>query len=234
MIAENIKLLRERIERKCREVNRDYNEIKLIAVSKTFGIEEIQKVYDEGLRDFGENKAQELAAKFELNNKISWHFIGHLQRNKVRFVVPAASYIHSVDSLQLAFDINKYAAKLNKVQKILLQVKTSDEETKSGVENELELIDLANYCNDLANIELTGLMTIAPLTEDANLIRQSFRQLRKLRDDLKSNGLKADELSMGMTSDFEIAIEEGATMLRIGSAIFGERVKPDSKDRKEL
>ena len=232
MIAENIKALQERIIRKCTEANRDSSEIKLIAVSKTFGTDEIEKVFNEGLKDFGENKAQELSAKYEqLGDKITWHFIGHLQRNKVRFVVPAASYIHSVDSLQLATEINKSAAKHNKIQKVLLQVKTSDEESKTGIGSKSELLDLIRYCGEYSNIKIEGLMTIAPLTEDVNLIRQSFKQLRKLRDNLNSEGFELKELSMGMTSDFEIAIEEGATMLRIGSAIFGER--DYSKDWKD-
>ncbi len=224
MIAENIKSLQLRIEQKCSGVNRNSSEIKLIAVSKTFGVEDIEKVFDEGLRDFGENKAQELSSKYELlGDKITWHFIGHLQRNKVRSVVPAADYIHSVDSLQLASEINKYAARNNKIQKILLQVKTSEEESKSGIEKKSELLELARYCREYSNVQVEGLMTIAPLTEDGKLIRQSFRQLRKLKDELNSQGFSIKELSMGMTSDFEIAIEEGATMLRIGSAIFGER-----------
>ena len=224
MNAENIKSLQLRIEQKCSDVNRNSSEIKLIAVSKTFGVEDIKEVFNEGLRDFGENKAQELSSKYELlGDKITWHFIGHLQRNKVRSVVPAADYIHSVDSLQLASEINKYAARNNKIQKILLQVKTSEEETKSGIEKESELFDLARYCREYSNVQLEGLMTIAPLTEDEELIRQSFRQLRKLKDELNLQGFGIKELSMGMTSDFEIAIEEGATMLRIGSAIFGER-----------
>jgi PLP dependent protein len=232
MIAENIKSLKQRIERKCAEVNRDSSEIKLIAVSKTFGTDDIEKVFNEGLREFGENKAQELSSKYELlGDKITWHFIGHLQRNKVRIVVPAASYIHSVDSLQLASEINKYAAKNNKVQKVLLQVKTSEEETKFGIQSKSELFDLARYCDEFENIGVEGLMTIAPLTENEDEIRQSFKQLRKLKDDLNLNGFNLKELSMGMTSDFEIAIEEGATMLRIGSAIFGER--DYSKDWKE-
>lgn len=232
MNTENIKSLRERIERKCAEVKRNSSEIKLIAVSKTFGTDAIEKVYNEGLRDFGENKAQELSAKYELlGDKITWHFIGHLQRNKVRIVVPAASYIHSVDSLQLAAEINKYAVKNNKIQKVLLQVKTSEEESKYGIENRSELLDLAGYCSELQNLRVEGLMTIAPLTEDEGIIRQSFKHLRKLKDDLNVNGFNLKELSMGMTSDFEIAIEEGATMLRIGSAIFGERNY--SKDWKE-
>jgi pyridoxal phosphate enzyme (YggS family) len=232
MIAENIKSLRERIERKCFEVKRDSSKIRLIAVSKTFGVEDIRKVLDNGIGDFGENKAQELSAKFEqLGNEVTWHFIGHLQRNKVRYVVPAASCIHSVDSLRLASEVNKYAAKYNKVQKILIQVKTSYEETKSGIENISELSDLAGYCNEFSNVELLGLMTIAPFTDDREIIKQSFRQLRKLKDTLNADGFNLKELSMGMTSDFEIAIEEGATMLRIGSAIFGER--DYSKDWKE-
>jgi hypothetical protein len=232
MITENIKSLRERIARKCDDVKRDSSEVKLIAVSKTFGIDDIEKVFVEGLKDFGENKAQELSSKYEqLGDKITWHFIGHLQRNKVRIVVPAASYIHSVDSLQLASEINNYAAKINKVQKILLQVKTSEEESKFGIEKRTDLFELVRYCKELANIQPEGLMTIAPLTEDDNEIRQSFKQLRKLKDDLNADGFDMKELSMGMTSDFEIAIEEGATMLRIGSAIFGER--DYSKDWKD-
>ncbi|OGV20910.1 MAG: YggS family pyridoxal phosphate enzyme, partial [Ignavibacteria bacterium RIFOXYA2_FULL_37_17] len=175
--------------------------------------------------DFGENKAQELNSKFEvLGNKMTWHFIGHLQKNKVKFAIRSAEYIHSVDSLSLADEINKKAEQINKVQKILLQVKTSDEETKSGVENEDEIFSLVDSSNRLKNIELIGLMTIAPFTDNEEEIRKSFRYLRKLRDDLNTKGFKnINELSMGMTSDFEIAIEEGATMLRIGSAIFGQR-----------
>ncbi len=232
MIAENIKSLRERIEQKCAEVKRDSSEIKLVAVSKTFGTDDIENVYNEGLRDFGENKAQELSVKYEvLGDKITWHFIGHLQRNKVRIVVPAASYIHSVDSPQIAAEINKHAANNKKIQKVLLQFKTSGEESKFGIQSSSELFDLASYCTEFPNLKVEGLMTIAPLTKDEELIRQSFKQLRKLKDDLNLNGFNLKELSMGMTSDFEIAIEEGATMLRIGSAIFGER--DYSKDWKE-
>jgi len=232
MIAENIKSLRERIEQKCAEVKRDSSEIKLVAVSKTFGTDDIEKVYNERLRDFGENKAQELSAKYEiLGDKITWHFIGHLQRNKVRIVVPAASYIHSVDSPQLAEEINKHAANNKKIQKVLLQFKTSGEESKFGIQSSRELFDLAHYCKEFRNLKVEGLMTIAPLTKDEKLIRQSFKQLRKLKDDLNFNGFNLRELSMGMTSDYEIAIEEGTTMLRIGSAIFGER--DYSKDWKE-
>ncbi|MGE5795643.1 MAG: YggS family pyridoxal phosphate-dependent enzyme, partial [Ignavibacteria bacterium] len=155
--------------------------------------------------------------------KIIWHFIGNLQRNKVRFAVEASEYIHSVDSLLLAMEINKRAAKLNKIQKILLEIKTSDEETKSGLADESEISDLAEYCKEYPNLDLVGLMTMAPFTDDEKKIRESFRSLRNLRDELNGQGINMKELSMGMTNDFLIAVEEGATMLRIGTAIFGER-----------
>ncbi len=224
MINANIQNVRERIERKCKDVSRDPSKITLVAVSKNFGIEDINKAIDQGVRNFGENRAQELDKKFALlGNTVDWHFIGNLQRNKVRFVVNTAEYIHSVDSLLLASEINKYAAKLNKVQKILLQVKTSEEETKAGITAFSELHDLAFYCKVFANVKLLGLMTIAPFTSEESLIRKSFASLWKIKEKLNAEGLELSELSMGMSSDFEIAIEEGATMLRIGSAIFGER-----------
>jgi len=224
MIAQNLQILHNRIAEKCREVNRDPSEVKLVAVSKNFGVKEILEANNAGELNFGENKAQELDLKFkEIGNKVTWHFIGTLQKNKVKFVVNSAEFIHSVSSLSLAAEINKRAGNINKIQKVLLQVKTSDEETKSGIQDEGEIIDLVSACKNFVNVNPVGLMTIAPLTEDENLIRKSFSYLRKLRDKLNSQGLELSELSMGMTSDFEIAIEEGATMLRIGSAIFGER-----------
>jgi PLP dependent protein len=224
MIVQNLQIVKDKISEKCAAVGRDSSEIKLIAVSKNFGIEDINEAFKAGIRDFGENKAQELEGKFEeLGDKITWHFIGNLQRNKVKYVVKSAEFIHSVTSLSLAEEIDKRAEKLNKNQRILIQVKTSDEETKSGLTVEKEVIELAFACNDLANVSPVGLMTIAPFTNNRNLIRQSFSYLRNLKEKLKAEGLSLKELSMGMTSDFEIAIEEGATMLRIGSAIFGQR-----------
>ncbi len=224
MIAENLKILNEQIKDKCNELNRDPEKIRLIAVSKTYGVDAINNANDLGLTDFGENKAQELRDKYNiLGDKVNWHFIGGLQRNKVKYVVKAASFIHSVDSITLADEIDKQAAKLGKVQKILLEVKTSFEESKSGAEGEDNLTALARHCGSLENINLTGLMTMAPFTNDEKIIRQSFSELRKLKDKLNGYGFNLSELSMGMTNDFEIAIEEGATMLRIGSAIFGKR-----------
>ncbi len=224
MIAENLRRVRESIEKKCSEVNRNPAEITIIAVSKNFSVNDINTVFDGGIKNFGENKAQELMRKYnELGNKIIWHFIGNLQRNKVRFAVEASEYIHSVDSLLLAMEINKRAEKLNKIQKILLEIKTSDEETKSGLADESEISDLAEYCKEYPNLDLVGLMTMAPFTDDEKKIRESFRSLRSLRDELNGQGINMKELSMGMTNDFLIAVEEGATMLRIGTAIFGER-----------
>ena len=224
MIAENIKHLRERITAKCVEFKRDLKEVKLIAVSKFFGVDAINEANRLGITDFGENKAQELRDKYEiLGDKVTWHFIGTLQRNKVKYAVKAASFIHSVDSQILADEINKEAKKIDKVQKILLEVKTSFEETKSGLSEQEEVIKLVKHCSDLSNVNLVGLMTMAPFTDDEKIIRKSFVDLRKLKDEINQNGFDLRELSMGMTNDFEIAIEEGATMLRIGSAIFGQR-----------
>ena len=224
MIAENIKHLRQRIAAKCAEFKRNPQEIRLIAVSKFFGVDAISEANRLGITDFGENKAQELRDKYEiLGDKVTWHFIGTLQRNKVKYAVNTASFIHSVDSLMLADEINNQAQKLNKVQKILLEVKTSFEDTKSGLNSSTEVLELAKHCSTLSNVELVGLMTMAPFTNDENIIRKSFSDLRKLKDEINQNGFDLRELSMGMTSDYEIAIEEGATMLRIGSAIFGQR-----------
>jgi len=224
MIAENIKHLREKIAAKCAEFKRNQKDIKLIAVSKFFGVDAINEANRLGLTDFGENKAQELRDKYEiLGDKLTWHFIGTLQRNKVKYAVNAATYIHSVDSLMLIDEINYQAQKINKVQKILLEVKTSSEDSKSGLTTEAEVLDLVKHCSTCSNIELIGLMTMAPFTDDVEIIRKSFVDLRNLRDKINQNGFDLRELSMGMTNDYEIAIEEGATMLRIGSAIFGQR-----------
>jgi len=224
MIVKNLKILNERIQSTCNELNQDPEKIKLIAVSKTYGVDAISSANDLGLTDFGENKAQELRDKYNvLGDKVTWHFIGNLQRNKVKYVVKAASFIHSVDSITLADEINKQAANLGKVQKILLEVKTSFEESKAGAEGEDTITELARHCGSLENIDLIGLMTMAPFTSDEKIIRQSFNELCKLKDKINGYGFNLTELSMGMTNDFEIAIEEGATMLRIGSAIFGKR-----------
>jgi pyridoxal phosphate enzyme (YggS family) len=224
MITENLKRLRDKINAQCDASGINSEEIKLIAVSKYFGLDAITEANNHGIINFGENKAQELRDKFELlGNKVSWHFIGTLQRNKAKYVVKAASLIHSVDSLSLADEINKHAAKNDKIQDVLLELKTSFEESKAGLNQEEQVIKLVEHCDTLPNINLTGLMTMAPYTDDEQIIRKSFSELRKLKDKINQQGFNLTELSMGMTSDFEIAIDEGTTMLRIGSAIFGQR-----------
>ena len=224
MIAENLERLKERIILQCESSSRNINEIKLVAVSKYFGLDAISEANNLGITDFGENKAQELRDKYQLlGNKVNWHFIGTLQKNKVKYVVKAATLIHSVDTLSLADEINKQSEKLDKVQNILLEIKTSSEETKSGLEKEEQILKLATHCNSLNYVTLKGLMTMAPFTNEERLIRNSFSELRKLKDKLNQQGFNLSELSMGMTNDFEIAIDEGATILRIGSAIFGSR-----------
>jgi len=224
MIAENLKRLKDRINVRCDASGINSEEIKLIAVSKYFGIDAITEANNLGITNFGENKAQELRDKFELlGDRVKWHFIGTLQRNKAKYVIKAASLIHSVDSLSLADEINKHATKNNKTQDILLEVKTSFEDTKTGLNQEEQVIELVEHCKTLSKVNLLGLMTMAPFTDDEQIIRKSFSDLRKLKDKINQQGFNLTELSMGMTSDFEIAIDEGATMLRIGSAIFGQR-----------
>lgn len=224
MIAENFQIVKDRITKKCSEISRNPTEIKLIAVSKNFGINEILEAKNAGALQFGENRAQELKSKFdELGKQVTWHFIGNLQRNKVKYIVGCAEYIHSMDSFLLASEIEKRAIKNGIIQKVLLQIKTSEEESKSGLTDLTEAREILKFCNQSPNLDLKGLMTIAALTDDEKLVRESFRYLRKLKDEFNAEGFDLDELSMGMTGDFEIAIEEGATMLRIGSAIFGTR-----------
>ena len=224
MIRKNIQILRESIENKCKEIGRDPAEITLIAVSKFKPVEDILEAFNAGLTNFGENKAQELRDKAEkITENLTWHFIGHLQTNKVKYVIKAAEFIHSVDSLKLAKEIEKKAAAIGKVQKILLEINTSGEETKFGLRNKNEIYEIAEYCEKSENLDLRGLMTMAPFTDNRETIRESFLTLRKLKDEINGDGFKLEHLSMGMTNDYLIAIEEGATMLRIGTAIFGAR-----------
>lgn len=226
--AENLKLLKNDIIEVCKRVGRDSNEITLVAVSKTFPSQDILRVFNAGQIDFGENKPQEMKEKFdalqkELNNKnIRWHQIGHLQTNKVKYIAHYVYLIHSVDSEKLADEIQKQAEKRDKILDVLVQINTSGEDQKSGVEP-TEAGKLCKYISTLSNIRLCGLMTIGKFTDDKNIIRKNFRDLKKIYDKLKTSYPGFKYLSMGMTSDFDIAIEEGANMLRIGSAIFGNR-----------
>ncbi|HOI29578.1 MAG TPA: YggS family pyridoxal phosphate-dependent enzyme [Melioribacteraceae bacterium] len=224
MIAENLKIVEDRIEEICLKSGRNRSEIRLIGVSKTQPVQVINEAIEAGIKDLGENKAQELRDKSDLiQADISWHFIGHLQSNKVKFVIKSARYIHSVDSVKLADEINRKAESINKIQNVLLEINTSSEASKFGLKNEDEIFETARFCQNSRNLKLAGLMTMAPYTDDKDILRKCFVSLRLLKDNLNTAGFDLTELSMGMTNDYEIAIEEGATMIRIGTAIFGER-----------
>ena len=224
MIRQKLDILEERILSKCNSCGRSRSEITLVAVSKTQPIELIEQAYNFGIRDFGENKAQEFKNKSStFEQELNWHFIGHLQTNKVKYVIESAALIHSVDSIKVAQEIEKRAAKINKIQKLLLEVNTSGEDSKMGIGQYENVLELASYCKNSDSLDLTGLMTMAPYTADENVIRECFAGLRKTKENLNSEGFNLKDLSMGMTNDFELAIEEGATILRVGSAIFGER-----------
>ncbi|MEM0941089.1 MAG: YggS family pyridoxal phosphate-dependent enzyme [Bacteroidota bacterium] len=199
----------------------------VVAVSKTKPIEDIQQAYNSGHRDFAENKVQELTEKADLLPKdIRWHFIGHLQRNKVKYIVPFIHLIHGVDSPRLLNEINKRAKNENKIIQCLLQVHIAEEDTKFGF-NKPELLDMIQQDNfkELENVLIMGLMGMATYTTDQHQIRREFRSLKNLFEELREldNKFKMKTLSMGMSGDYQIALEEGSNMIRIGSAIFGER-----------
>ncbi len=200
----------------------------LVAVSKTKPVEDIQALYDLGQRDFGENYVQELAGKYEqLPKDIRWHFIGHLQSNKVKYIASFVHLIHGVDSLSLLKEINKQAAKNNRVIDCLLQVYIAKEETKFGLdENELHQLLRITPINQLTNIQISGLMGMASFSNDINLVRSEFKYLKTLFDKYaqpQTSNFKPQTLSMGMSADYKIAIEEGSNMVRIGSLLFGSR-----------
>jgi pyridoxal phosphate enzyme (YggS family) len=201
----------------------------LIAVSKTHPIEKIKEAYDAGQRAFGENRVQELQSKQPLlPADLEWHLIGHLQRNKVKYIAPFVSLIHSVDSLKLLEEINKQAEKHHRVIHCLLQVYIAREETKFGLDfRELQELIQSDEVKSFGHVSIDGLMGIASLTDNTDQVRNEFRYLKKIYDDLGHlalpENIRMRELSMGMSSDFEIALEEGSTMIRIGTAIFGAR-----------
>lgn len=231
-ISKAFKQLKINIARISEACGRNPEEIQLVAVSKTYPAELILEAYEAGCRDFGENRIQEVLQKIPLlPSDIRWHFIGTLQANKVNKGVGAFHLIHSVDSLELAYKISAVSQKREIVTPILLEVNTSGEENKHGLSKEVWLRCLKEI-DQLPNIYLKGLMTMAPLTDDQDRIRDCFRSLRQLREAFKiqlKNPAQFKELSMGMSHDYEIAIQEGATLLRIGTALFGERVKPISE-----
>ncbi len=227
MIRENLRSVEERIRAACARAGRDRSEVRLICVTKTKPVEMLEEAYAAGERLFGENRVQEIVRKKPLlPADIDWHMIGHLQKNKVRQVIDKAVMIHSVDSLALAETISKEAVRAGLVMPVLIEVNAAGEESKFGVAPE-ETEDLVRAMAALPGIRVSGLMTIAPYTEDPETNRPYFRHLRNLSVDIKSKSIdnvNMSVLSMGMTGDFEVAIEEGATHIRVGTGIFGERI----------
>lgn len=225
-LEENLNEVEQRIEAACKRAGRKREDVTLIAVSKTKPMEMIDAVAACGITEFGENWVQELKDKTESNRtSIHWHMIGHLQRNKVKYIIDRVSMIHSVDSYRLAQQISSEAKKKGVTVDILIEVNVALEESKFGVTpNEVEA--LVREIATLDNIRIRGLMTIAPFVENSEENRSIFRKLSELSVDIKSKNIDnvcIDELSMGMTNDFEVAIEEGATLIRVGTAIFGQR-----------
>ncbi|GIW46593.1 MAG: UPF0001 protein [Deltaproteobacteria bacterium] len=226
-IADNIRSVRERIQKAALNSGRDPKEVRLIAVTKGVSIEKIIEAVRCGIDTFGENYAQEFRNKYEaiektLDSKVKWHFIGRLQRNKVKYLLGKVEVIHSLDSLTVAEEINKRAQKLGNLVSVLIEVNTSGEEQKGGIPPD-KLRDFLYRVGDFPNIKVIGLMTMPPYFDNPELTRPYYRKLRELRDELQKLFPDLRELSMGMSVDFEVAIEEGATMVRIGTLIFGPR-----------
>ncbi len=227
MLKENLAIVEENVKKACEKAGRKREEITLIAVSKTKPVEMLEEIYDAGVRDFGENKVQELTDKIEkLPADIKWHMIGHLQRNKVKYLVGNnIELIHSVDSYRLAEEINIQAKKKNVIVPILVEVNIAEEESKFGISAE-DAIQLVEQIAALENVKIKGLMTIAPYVVDAEENRLYFRKIKQLSVDIANKNIdnvSMEILSMGMTGDYMVAIEEGATMVRVGTGIFGER-----------
>lgn len=214
------------ISNACEKSGRNESEVTLIAVSKTKPVSDIEELYGHGVRVFGENKVQELCDKYEsLPKDIKWHMIGHLQRNKVKYIVDKVELIHSVDSVRLAEQIEAEAAKKNVMVNILIEVNVAEEESKFGLKTD-ETVAMIKEIAGLSHVRIKGLMTIAPFVENPEDNRKYFKQLKQLAVDIKAKNIdnvSMDVLSMGMTGDYMTAVEEGATYVRVGTGIFGER-----------
>jgi len=220
VLAENYKALLDNIDQAARRAGRDPETVKLIAVTKTVGIDEVRRAAALGITDFGENRVQEAAEKVANIPEVRWHFIGHLQSNKVKDVLPAYSLIHSLDRPSLARALQRSAERINRKVDALVQVNVSGEESKYGLAPE-NLKEFLNQVSSYDRIIIKGLMTMAPFVDNPEDTRIYFRRLRQLRDENTTGSLNLSELSMGMTNDYMVAIEEGATMVRIGTALFG-------------
>jgi len=227
-IENRLQTVKDRIGKAATDCGRDPHSIRLIAVSKTISAAIVQEAIQAGASTLGENYVQEARDKISIlrDCEVSWHFIGHLQSNKAKYAVKLFDLIHSVDSVKLARELNKQALKSGKVQQILIQVNISQESTKSGITVD-ETSDLILEISQYENLRIKGLMTMPPFFNQPERVRPFFAALRDLRDQISAKdipGVCLDELSMGMTGDFEVAIAEGATMVRVGTAIFGERI----------
>lgn len=226
MLKENYRNVQENIQKACEKVNRSVDEVTLISVSKTKPLSMLQEAYDCGAREYGENKVQEMTEKEgQLPKDIHWHMIGHLQTNKVKYIAPYVHLIHSVDSLKLAQEINRQGEKCNRSIPILIEVNIAEEESKFGIKKD-ETISLVREISKLPHVAIKGLMTIAPFVDDPEDNRVYFRGIKELSVDIANENIDnvcMDVLSMGMTGDYMVAIEEGATMVRVGTGIFGER-----------
>jgi len=223
-IKNNLEIINEKIKKAASRANRNSEEIKLVAVTKTATIEQIIEAISAGVKIIGENKVQEAKEKYQiLSADIEWHLVGHLQTNKVKYAIEIFDLIHSVDSIKLAEEIDRRSQQFGMITNVLVEVNVSGEETKYGIKPE-EVEPFLKEISEFSRIKVRGLMTITPIAEDKEEVRPYFRKLRELSEEIKSKNLKnvkMDYLSMGMTEDFEVAIEEGANMVRIGRGIFG-------------
>ena len=226
-IKSNISKIEKRINDSCKVSDRNKEDVKLIAVTKTVDIDAVNEAIECGITDVGENKPQELARKHEvIGDRVKWHLIGSLQTNKVKYIIDKVYMIHSIDRLSLCDEIQKRAQSINKQIKCLVQVNISKEESKHGILEEDAIDFIKTISNNYPNIKVEGLMTMAPNTEDRELVKSVFKGLKDLAnkiDNEKINNVSMKALSMGMSNDFEIAIEEGATFVRVGTSIFGQR-----------
>ena len=226
MLKENLENVKRNIQKAAMKTGRNENEITLIAVSKTYPASAIEELYKLGQLHFGENKVQELMSKIpDISQEVHWHLIGHLQTNKVKYVVGNVKLIHSVDSLKLAQEISKQSTKKNIVSEVLLEVNIANEDSKFGFTKEEVYRALADL-NALSGIKVKGLMTVAPYVEDPEYNRPVFKELYNLSVDIrkqKLDNISIEILSMGMSNDYEVAIEEGSNMIRVGTALFGQR-----------
>ena len=226
MLKENLDKVNENIKKACETAGRNPKEVTLVAVSKTKPLSDIEELMTYGVEEYGENKVQELCDKYEnISRPVNWHLIGHLQTNKVKYIVDKVCLIHSVDSIHLAEEIEKQAAKKNLVVNILIQVNIAHEDTKFGID-ETNIYEIIDKIKDFKHIKIKGLMTIAPFVENPEENRIHFKKMKQLLLDIKSKNIDNIDmsiLSMGMTNDYMVAIEEGATMVRVGTGIFGER-----------